>query len=617
MKSRAAARLRFFALTAFVLFACLAAQAARAQMLVLTQAQVDTVTSAGTRHKPATLPYHWDRQQHGLPGTARFDIAFALPQAPSGPQALYVSRIGNAYSLELNGVLLQEKGELGAPDGSDYAKAPRYVDLPADLLTRNNLLRVRIRADGGRRGGLGPVVIGPAGEVEAIYRKDLVAQSGISLAVMVLSLLVSAAALALWLTQKDPRRPGSGRDRVYLFVCIAELSWALRLSNLLIEQPPLSWRPWSALMVVCAAAWAAGMMAFSCEIAGWTPRRVGRLTMRAGWLLPVVAAAAADLGWIWQSTTPVTVFYATCAVGLGIFAFFLCRDARRPGASLEVRLMALAILVNVVVGARDTLLFRFDETYGATTTWLRYSSTLFGLTLGYIVILRFRTANASVRELLGNLSAKVAAREEELRHSYAQLEQLARQQERTAERSRILRDMHDGVGAHLSSAIRQLQSGHGEPAAVVATLRDALEQLKLSIDAMNLPPGDINALLAGLRYRLEPRFAASDLRLEWQVDELEPLPRLDATGMRHLQFMVFEALSNVLQHARARVLRIEARRDGAGTRVRIVDDGCGFDAQGRARKGLQAMRDRAAAIGADLLLESAAGGTIVQISIAP
>jgi hypothetical protein len=370
-------------------------------------------------------------------------------------------------------------------------------------------------------------------------------------------------------------------------------------------------------MIVSFATWAAGMMAFSCEIAGWTAQRAGRLTVRGAWLMPAVALVASEASWRWQSTTPVTLFYAASALVLGTFAVLVCRAARRPGASVELRLMALAMLVNVVVGMRDTFLYRFDGAYGATTTWLRYSSMLFGLTLGYIVILRFRTANASVRELLGNLSAKVAAKEEELRHSYAQLEQLARQQERASERSRILRDMHDGVGAHLSSAIRQLQSGHGEPAAVVATLRDALEQLKLSIDAMNLPPGDINALLAGLRYRLEPRFSASDLQLEWQVDELSPLPRLDAAGMRHLQFMVFEALSNVLQHARARVLRIEARREGAGTRVRIVDDGCGFDVQGRARKGLQAMRDRAAAIGAELLLESAAGRTVVQISLHP
>ncbi|MGH8849282.1 MAG: hypothetical protein ACREXQ_18835, partial [Polaromonas sp.] len=55
--------------------------------------------------------------------------------------------------------------------------------------------------------------------------------------------------------------------------------------------------------------------------------------------------------------------------------------------------------------------------------------------------------------------------------------------------------------------------------------------------------GDVTALLANLRYRLEPRFAASDIELQWGVDLLEPVERLDAQAMRQLQFMVFEALS--------------------------------------------------------------------------
>jgi len=58
------------------------------------------------------------------------------------------------------------------------------------------------------------------------------------------------------------------------------------------------------------------------------------------------------------------------------------------------------------------------------------------------------------------------------------VEQLAREQERTAERTRILRDMHDGVGAHISTAIRQLESGRATAGEVLHTLRDSLDQLQ-------------------------------------------------------------------------------------------------------------------------------------------
>jgi hypothetical protein len=272
------------------------------------------------------------------------------------------------------------------------------------------------------------------------------------------------------------------------------------------------------------------------------------------------------------------------------------------------------LLINVLFGLRDLYVFRNNPTY-ASNTLLRYSSVLFGLTLGYIVMARFRAASAQVRDLLATLAARVSQKEVELAESYRTLEILARDQERAAERTRILRDMHDGVGSHISSAIRQIQSGRVSQQELLQTLRDTLDQLKLSIDTMNLPPGDVTALLANLRYRLEPRLAASDIALQWGVDFLEPVQRLDAQAMRQLQFMVFEALSNVMQHARASMLRIEATMTPEGTRLSLVDNGCGFDTTAPLRKGLLSMRERAQAIGATLQLYSAPGQTVVEILI--
>ena len=198
--------------------------------------------------------------------------------------------------------------------------------------------------------------------------------------------------------------------------------------------------------------------------------------------------------------------------------------------------------------------------------------------------------------------------------SYERVEQLVRKQERAAERTRILRDMHDGVGSYITTAIRQLESGRASQVELLQTLRESLDQLKLSIDAMNLPAGDITALLANLRYRLEPRFIASDIELQWDVDLLPVSERLDDKAMRHLQFMVFEALSNVLQHAHASLLRIELRATLAGgAQLRVIDNGCGFNPERAARKGLRSLRERAALIGAKLVFAGSPGNTVVEI----
>lgn len=215
------------------------------------------------------------------------------------------------------------------------------------------------------------------------------------------------------------------------------------------------------------------------------------------------------------------------------------------------------------------------------------------------------------------------------------LEHLARSQERMAERGRILRNMHDGVGSHISSAMRQLQVRDDEYDAharseVLQTLRDGLDQLKLSIDSIHLAPGDVTSLLANMRYRLGPRFAGMGIELQWDVDLLPICGELDASAMSELQFMLFEALSNVLQHARARVLRVEghARTSRAcgpphseGAKMdqvylRLIDDGCGFDPALKQRNGLATMHERAQSIGAQLRITSQPGHTVVEIELA-
>lgn len=152
---------------------------------------------------------------------------------------------------------------------------------------------------------------------------------------------------------------------------------------------------------------------------------------------------------------------------------------------------------------------------------------------------------------------------------------------------------------------------------MLQTLRDGLDHLKLSIDAIHLAPGDVTALLANMRYRMGPRFAGIGIELQWDVNLLPICEKLDASAMSELQFMLFEALSNVLQHARARVLRVEghAPQSAGQVIVRLIDDGCGFDPAIAVRNGIANMRERALAIGAQLNITSAPGKTIVEIQL--
>jgi signal transduction histidine kinase len=362
------------------------------------------------------------------------------------------------------------------------------------------------------------------------------------------------------------------------------------------------------------------MQLFCIEVAAWSHITLVRRFRRWLWCLVAISVVLPLLAAGWELPLALAVWHATLAVTfLGFGAVFLWRAVGPSRRSHK--LVAGALLLNLLVGVWDLWNFRIAPSF-PDNSLLRFSSLLFGLSLATIVIARLRQASHAAGGVLTTLSQSITEKEAELRQSYELLELQAREQERTAERSRILRDMHDGVGSHISLAIRQLQTGVNNPpqadhAEVLHTLRDALDQLKLSMDAIHLPSGDITALLANLRYRLEPRLAASRIALVWDVDVLPPANRLDAAAMRHLQFMLFEALSNVVQHAHATSVCIQAHADMPSQRicVRVIDNGQGFDASQPPRRGLAALRERAAAIGANLAIHSRPGRTEVEIQL--
>jgi signal transduction histidine kinase len=484
--------------------------------------------------------------------------------------------------------------------------------VPGNLLQHANRFVIHIKADRSRRAGVPRVIIGPQEDVEQIYLREVRVYVVGTLVVTILSLLVGTISLSLWFTQGSPL-PGRGkqRDHLYLFAGLAEFIWALRIGSVLIEQPPLPWDWWGPVIALSMGAWTVCMTVFCFSVAGWTHKPWARWAywMFAVFMLAGVPATILGREYPWA----LTAWYAVNNTLVIPFAIAFVWTAMRKASRTHI-IVAGAAMLNVLVGVRDWIVLRASDSFGETAL-IRYSSVVFGLSLGYIVVMRFRDATTQARDLMDTLALRVAQKEAELKTSYEQVEQLARAQERLAERSRILRDMHDGVGSHISSAIRQLQSGHASNEDLLLTLHDSLDQLKLSIDAMNLPPGDITALLANMRYRLGPRFSASDIELQWAVSQLPIREGLDMQATRHLQFMLYEALSNVLQHAHASILRIEGQHsaESGSTVLRVIDNGCGFDPASQPLRSLTSIRERAAAIGARIDVHSQPGHTELAI----
>jgi signal transduction histidine kinase len=188
-----------------------------------------------------------------------------------------------------------------------------------------------------------------------------------------------------------------------------------------------------------------------------------------------------------------------------------------------------------------------------------------------------------------------------------------------ATRRRIERDLHDGAQQRLVSLALDLRAaqaaappGAGELVqqldGVAAGMTGVLEELREI--ARGLHP----AILAdgGLRPALKAlaRRSAVPIRLDIQVEDRLP-EQIEIAAY----YTVSEALTNTAKHAHASVVHVQVATGDGVLHVGVRDDGRG-GADVTGGSGLAGLRDRAEALGGQILLHSVPGaGTDVQVSL--
>jgi signal transduction histidine kinase len=583
---------------------------------VLTQATVESElagSGAPSGIVQTVLPYHWDQQHGGHDGRARFGLTFSGAETQL-PQAIYIGRIGNTFSLTLNGVLL---AKLGRPGGKvdDFAKRPRFFPIPSALLRAQNTLIITIEAQAGRNGGLGIIMLGPVAEIRAIYAGNYRWRVTGMLVISVISAVLGGMALLLWFRQ---------RERLYLLYGLSELLWAVYAGDTLIEHPPLPW-PWWGVVYFVGYGVACVLIAKFCLLV--MDLHQGRIKLATDWILyltlPMVLVGlfggAPWLKQLWSLLAVATMLYiALRVVQCGL-----------RSAELQQRVLAVGVLVMAVAALRDLMvltilpytgLFPSHANHFGSLPWQRYAWLVFGISLAWIIAEQMRRSTRDIGAMNQVLARRLAEREAELRQVFGQQSDGARQQAMLEERQRLTRDMHDGLGSHLLGALNLAQDPAATRGAVARQLRETLDQLKLTVDAMQDTEGDIGALLGALRYRLGPRLTAAGVTLAWSVGSLPTMAGWTLQNSRDLQMILFEVISNLIAHAGASDAGLCATHDVAQGVLRITlhDNGCGFvvhGAPGGGGHGIENMRFRATRINAALQIDSTPCGTATTLTL--
>jgi two-component system NarL family sensor kinase len=207
----------------------------------------------------------------------------------------------------------------------------------------------------------------------------------------------------------------------------------------------------------------------------------------------------------------------------------------------------------------------------------------------------------------------------------AKLRLLARQvvQSQEDERAHLARELHDGTSQMLVSAKLCIESaahelrhaGRPPPSALdkaLQRLNDTLTEVRRI--SHRLRPALLDTL--GLPAALEHlgREFADDGRIDARVAVDGEPAELPGEVKTALFRVTQEALTNVAKHAGAAQVRVVLRFDAEGVELAVSDDGRGFDVEavlGHPTRGLglRHMRERLAAIGGRLDLQSRVDGT--------
>lgn len=187
------------------------------------------------------------------------------------------------------------------------------------------------------------------------------------------------------------------------------------------------------------------------------------------------------------------------------------------------------------------------------------------------------------------------------------------------ERSRIARDLHDGLGQMLNAIKMNLESNRKDWQKTLYRLIDEAihESVRISEDLMpsKLKDFDLATCLKSLCNHISD---TTDVPVMFEsFGKPQEISQLQKTNLYRI---AQEAINNALRHARASTISVQLCEEDGAIHLMIEDDGKGFDHHKRLDQakhhGLTNMQERAVIMGGKLAVESdARRGTLVMVEV--
>ena len=525
-------------------------------------------------------------------------------------RALWIYRVGAPYRAWLDGrplIAIDPPALAGAQAAQVYnGRVPALFMLPPEA----RQLDIELATVPYLGSGFVRLVTGPQEALLDMRVIDSGALTGMNDTTSIIVGIIGLLTMLVWRMRT--------RDRMVLWFGVACVAWAFRgwayqvfvypLPPLLMEQI----NPWMVLTTVCCLT----LTAF------YSMQQVTRVHLRRMALMYGLVVSGL-LGALVLGSGSVPMRSLAYASAFGLICYTLFRVSRHwlqhRHTSHALLVFGLAVLI---VGALHDL--GMVAGFIATDNWSFVTPAFTVLLLAHTVAVTIYLGQSLNRSELANeeLERRIAAKSRELEQSYVLLRESERASARAQERARFNREIHDGLGAQLITALRGVERGALDKTQLAQTLQEGLDELRLLMDSTDLGQS-LHQALAAWRNRWDPRLQALDMALHWSADPALDGLELGSDATLQVMRVLQEAVTNAVKHARAHSVTVRAwlNPGAAPTLVlEVRDDGVGLlPGSGHpSGRGLGNMRQRAERLGAELVVDNAPPpwtGTVVRLQL--
>lgn len=222
-----------------------------------------------------------------------------------------------------------------------------------------------------------------------------------------------------------------------------------------------------------------------------------------------------------------------------------------------------------------------------------------------------RALNYTVEEL--------SKKNEELEKTRQEAIELERSKAIADERTRIMKDMHDGIGGQLvaSLALLEMEEDSTGKDDISVILSDCLDDFRLIINSLNIHSNKLTALLADFKYKINRKLSAINITLHWHVTELVDDISIQPQQSLHILRILQESFTNILKHANANEICFDVLVEDSVV-IFVIEDYGNFSSLDEIiyGNGINNMIWRANELGGELSINKGkAGGCQIVLSI--